>query len=123
MTFLGQEAVRKKLFKQASGSTQINVGKPAILNIDVFEPPTELQHQFESFVAQVDKSKFAVQKALDEAQLLFDSLMQKYFVWGEKMVELLDFSLKLKKEVAEKDNMISEMGSKIAELEKMLAMK
>ena len=42
-------------------------------------PPIKLQEQFVTFVEQVDKSKVAVQKALDEAQLLFDSLMQKYF--------------------------------------------
>ena len=42
-------------------------------------PPLELQQEFERFTEQVDKSKVAVQKALDEAQLLFDSLMQKYF--------------------------------------------
>lgn len=42
-------------------------------------PPIELQNQFAAFVEQIDKSKVAVQKALDEAQLLFDSLMQKYF--------------------------------------------
>lgn len=42
-------------------------------------PPLELQEQFAAFVNQTDKSKIAVQKALDEAQLLFDSLMQKYF--------------------------------------------
>ena len=42
-------------------------------------PPLKLQEQFAAFVEQIDKSKVAVQKALDEAQLLFDSLMQKYF--------------------------------------------
>lgn len=42
-------------------------------------PPMELQGQFADFVEQTDKSKVAVQKALDEAQLLFDSLMQQYF--------------------------------------------
>ena len=42
-------------------------------------PPEELQSEFEIFVTQVTKSKVAVQKALDEAQLLFDSLMQEYF--------------------------------------------
>lgn len=31
------------------------------------------------FEIGTDKSKVAVQKALDETQLLFDSLMQKYF--------------------------------------------
>ena len=42
-------------------------------------PPLELQEQFAAFVEQTDKSKVAIQKALDEAQLLFGSLMQKYF--------------------------------------------
>ena len=42
-------------------------------------PPIEVQEQFAAFVAQTDKSKVAVQKSLDETQLLFDSLMQKYF--------------------------------------------
>ena len=42
-------------------------------------PPLSLQEQFATFVEQVDKSKVAVQKSLDEAQLLFDSLMQQYF--------------------------------------------
>ena len=42
-------------------------------------PPVAEQEQFAVFVEQTDKSKVAVQKALDESQLLFDSLMQKYF--------------------------------------------
>ena len=37
------------------------------------------QEQFTEFANQVDKSKFEVQKALDETQKLFDSLMQQYF--------------------------------------------
>ena len=35
-----------------------------------------------NFAAQIDKSKSVIQKSLDEIQLLFDSLMQKYF--GER---------------------------------------
>ena len=42
-------------------------------------PPTELQDKFAAFVEQTDKSKAVVQKALDEAQTLFNSLMQEYF--------------------------------------------
>ena len=42
-------------------------------------PPEELQSEFEIFVTQVTKSKVAVQKALNETQILFDSLMQEYF--------------------------------------------
>ena len=47
--------------------------------LDVTVPPIELQEQFVDFIKHVDKSKVVVQKALDEAQILFDSLMQKYF--------------------------------------------
>ena len=42
-------------------------------------PPMDKQIEFEQFVKQVDKSKVVVKKALDEAQILFDSLMQEYF--------------------------------------------
>ena len=37
------------------------------------------QNQFADFVTQVDKSKSVVWKSLNEAELLFDSLMQQYF--------------------------------------------
>ncbi len=47
--------------------------------LDVTVPPIELQEQFVDIIHQVDKSKVAVQKALDETQMLFDSLMQEYF--------------------------------------------
>ena len=51
----------------------------AMAQIKMYKPPLKLQEKFATFVEQTDKSKVAVQKALDEAQLLFDSLMQKYF--------------------------------------------
>lgn len=51
----------------------------AMAQIKMYRPPLELQNQFADFVAQIDKSKATVQKALDETQLLFDSLMQQYF--------------------------------------------
>ena len=56
-----------------------NISKPGMLAIKVKKVPLELQNQFAEFVKQVDKSKVAVQKALDETQLLFDSLMKEYF--------------------------------------------
>lgn len=48
-------------------------------DIVVVTPDLTVQEGFIDFVKQVDKSKVAVQKALDKTQLLFDSLMQKYF--------------------------------------------
>ncbi len=50
-----------------------------LAKLEFIIPPKEEQDSFEQFVAQIDKSKVVVQKALDEAQVLFDSLMQKYF--------------------------------------------
>ena len=47
--------------------------------VKVIVPPLDLQNRFAAFVEQVDKSKVAVQKSLDEAQHLFDCLMQEYF--------------------------------------------
>ena len=42
-------------------------------------PPIELQNQFATFVQQVDKSKLAVQKSLEELETLKQALMQQYF--------------------------------------------
>ena len=42
-------------------------------------PPLTLQTQFATFVQQVDKSKFTVQKALEKTETLYKSLMQRYF--------------------------------------------
>jgi type I restriction enzyme S subunit len=61
------------------GATFKEISKLIVENIRVPLPSIEMQKRFEAFVMQIDKSKFVVQKALDEAQLLFDSLMQQYF--------------------------------------------
>ena len=63
----------------------VGVPKLAIFRIETMPliiPPIDVQDQFLRFRNQVDKSKAVVQKALDEAQLLFDSLMQQYFGGG-----------------------------------------
>ena len=48
-------------------------------NYRVSLPPIELQEQFAAFVEQTDKSKLAVQKGLQELEILKKSLMQQYF--------------------------------------------
>ena len=63
----------------SDGSSVPQINNKNIVPLVICVPPMELQNQFATFVEQTDKSKVAVQKALDEAQLLFDSLMQKYF--------------------------------------------
>ena len=67
------------VLSKVRGGTQKFISLGDIRKLEVLVPPMELQEQFATFIKQTDKSKVAVQKALDEAQLLFDSLMQKYF--------------------------------------------
>lgn len=61
------------------GGTQKFISLGDIRNLEICLPPLNKQEQFEEFLEQVDKSKSVVQKSLDEAQLLFVSLMQQYF--------------------------------------------
>ena len=76
-----QPATKEQIRRECSGTSgsMKNISKPGMLALKVKKVPFELQNQFADFVIQVDKSKVVVQKALDEAQLLFDSLMQEYF--------------------------------------------
>lgn len=71
----GQRQIEEKV----KGIAQKTLNLSEIKKIVVPLPTIEEQNQFEKFINQVDKSKVAVQKSLDEAQLLFDSLMQQYF--------------------------------------------
>ena len=70
---------QKILDEQAPQVAQKNINLKILSELNVIVPPLSLQNQFADFVAEVDKSKFEVQKALDQTQLLFDSLMQQYF--------------------------------------------
>ena len=70
---------RKQIDGMQAGSTVAYLSIAMTKKLEVMLPPMELQKQFVDFVAQVDKSKVAIQKALDETQTLFDSLMQEYF--------------------------------------------
>ena len=77
--FRGEE-IQNILFGFSRGSGIPNM--PSMSEVKAVKficPPLELQKEYCDFVYQVDKSKVAVQKALDETKLLFDSLMQKYF--------------------------------------------
>ena len=64
-------------FTEGTGVPTLNRNK--FHSAPIIDVPIDEQNQFAAFVEQTDKSKVAVQKALDEAQLLFDSLMQRYF--------------------------------------------
>ena len=73
------EYMERIIDAEKKSTSQPAFGIQKIRKIEIPMPPMELQEQFAAFVEQTNKSKAAVEKALDESQLLFDSLMQKYF--------------------------------------------
>ena len=76
---LMQPKVLEPFIGQAVGIRQQNLSLEQCRNLQFPLPSLEEQKSFVEFAEQLDKSKVAVQKALDETQILFDSLMQKYF--------------------------------------------
>ncbi len=78
-TQMGMPSVKHQADARIKGIGVPDLHLNQIREFDIICPPRELQEEFVAFVEQVDKSKSAVQKALEETQLLFDSLMQKYF--------------------------------------------
>ena len=77
--YLNLDLIQADITRRAGTSTIPDLNHGEFYKIKVFEPPIDLQKEFDEFKMQVDKSKVAVQKALDETQTLFDSLMQEYF--------------------------------------------
>ncbi len=78
MTYFQMDAFRRQI--KTGATTTINQITGNMLNkISLPLPEMHEINEFADFVKQIDKSKFVVQKALDEAQTLFDSLMQEYF--------------------------------------------
>lgn len=65
--------------RKAKGITLIQLNMEDLREVELIIPPVEQQKIFVNFAKKINKSKATIQKALDEAQLLFDSLMQQYF--------------------------------------------
>ena len=79
--FIEQFRMQIERIKQeiASGSAQPQLPISTMHKIGILVPPIGLQQKFEVFVKQTDKSKFAVQKNLEELETLKKALMQQYF--------------------------------------------
>lgn len=78
--YFNLEYMKDALKKMAKGAVnQANINAQELQSINIYVPPIEKQNAFVEFLQSIDKSKAVIQKSLDEAQLLFDSLMQEYF--------------------------------------------
>ncbi len=62
---------------KAKGITLIQLNMEDLREVELIVPPIEQQKAFVEFAEQDDKSKVKLQKALDETQKLFYSLMQQ----------------------------------------------
>ncbi len=70
---------QKILEEQAPQVAQKNINLQILSNLDVIVPPADLQNQFAAFVTQTEKTKAAVQQALEKLETLKKALMQEYF--------------------------------------------
>ena len=77
--WLNQLLINLDLKRYQTGAAQPGLSVKNLQEISIIMVPITEQNQFAAFVVEVHKSKVAVQKALDETQTLFDSLMQEYF--------------------------------------------
>ena len=77
--FMESPAGKEQFESKNQSAVKAGLNFNSINSLRLMIPPLDDQNAFVDFIKQTDKSKFAVQQALDKAQLLFDSLMQKYF--------------------------------------------
>lgn len=66
-----------KAAKQTTGIATIN--STQLKNFPMLVPNIDIQYKLKNIVTKMDEQKFLVQKAIDETQHLFDSLMSEYF--------------------------------------------
>ncbi len=76
---LRSESVQRQFSGKVNGATVKNLNSDLVKATFIKVPDMEDQIIFSGFVKQVDKTKAVIQKALIEAQVMFDSLMQKFF--------------------------------------------
>lgn len=70
---------QKIIEEKAPESAQKNINLKILNDLDIVIPPIALQNQFAEIVTKIEEQKSLVQKAIDESQYLFDSLMSEYF--------------------------------------------
>ena len=63
----------------ASGTTFAEMKIVNLKKMEIPLPPLALQREFAAFVAEVDKSEFAVRKRLEKARQLYRAKLQEYF--------------------------------------------
>lgn len=77
--YMESPAGKEQFIAKNQSAVKAGLNFNSINSLKLMVPPLAEQNRFIDFITQVDKSKASVQKSLDETQMLFDSLIQKYF--------------------------------------------
>lgn len=77
--YMESPAGKEQFIAKNQSAVKAGLNFNSINSLKLMVPPLTEQNRFIDFIEQVDKSKVAVQNALDETQKLFNSLMQQYF--------------------------------------------
>ena len=77
--FMESPAGKEQFETKNQSSVKAGLNFDSINSLRIMVPPIDKQNLFAAFVAQVDKSKVEIQKAIDQLEILNKSLMQQYF--------------------------------------------
>ena len=78
--FMGEQYQKELLLKCVNGSTnQIELSKEKFSKFKIPVPPIELQNKFAERIEKIEKLKFEIEKSIEMAQNLYNSLISKYF--------------------------------------------
>ncbi len=78
--FMNEKYQKDLLLKCVNGSTnQIELSKEKFSKFKIPVPPIELQNKFAERIEKIEKLKFEIEKSIETAQNLYDSLISKYF--------------------------------------------
>lgn len=81
--YLCSDDIRKQIKACARIANQCSINQGNVMGFDVPVPPLELQQDFADFVAQVDKSRFTLQQALDDLSATMKAILDEELGLGD----------------------------------------
>ena len=78
--FMNSEFMKKLLYNKAKNIVGMaNINAKELEDFSIILPPIELQNKFAERTEKIEKLKFEIEKSIEIAQNLYDSLISKYF--------------------------------------------
>ena len=78
MCAINQPSMLQRASLDSHGQTRARINSTQAGNLPMILPPMDLQRQFASFVAQVDKSQFALEQEVDALSAERDALLDRF---------------------------------------------